>query len=147
MIANRKKEVARWIIQFNARKIVYLDIPEQLMLYGVNATEFIKERFIDSPPKCENTATIDVTNNSQRVPTDAPESGAKQNSTDHSESEQVPQDLDQSSVSENDEGYKSGENNDETKNAEPNLQNTFESGTFAIKLDMNACKCQFEKID
>ena len=136
MIAKRKKEVAKWIIQFDARKIVYLDIPQQIMIYGENATEFIKERFIDSSSKCENTATMDNTNDDQsKIPAGTPESGTKQNITDHSEPEQVTQDVDQNSVSEKSgEKDEIGENYDENKNDEPNAQNTFESGTFAIKL-------------
>ena len=137
MIAKRKKEIAKWIIQFDARKIVYLDIPQQIMIYGENATEFIKEKCISNPPKCENTATMDDTNNGQsKVPTDTPESGTKQNFTDYSEPEQVTQDVDQTSVSEKSgERDEIGENNDENKSDEPNAQNTFESGNFAIKLD------------
>ena len=139
LIAKREKEVAQWIIQFDARKIVYLDIPEQLILYGENATEFIKKRFIDSPTKCENTATIDDTKNSQKVLSDVPESGEKENSNDHTEPEQVRQDVEQNSVSENVESSKSGEQDeigeehDENKNDELNAKNTYESGTtFAI---------------
>ena len=79
MIAKRRKEVAEWIIQFDARKIVYLDIPQQIMIYDENATEFIKERFIDSPPKCEKAATMgDINNGKSRVPPDTPESVTNQ---------------------------------------------------------------------
>ena len=80
MIAKRRKEVAEWIIQFDARKIVYLDIPQRITIYGENATEFIKERFIDSPPKCEKAPTMDDINNGKStLPPDTPESVTKQN--------------------------------------------------------------------
>ena len=80
MIAKRRKEVAEWIIQFDARKIVYLDIPQQITIYGENATKFIKERFIDSPPKCEKAPTMDDINNGKSMlPPDTPESVTKQN--------------------------------------------------------------------
>ena len=80
LIAKRQKEVAEWIIQFDARKIVYLDIPQQITIYGENATKFIKERFIDSPPKCEKAATMDDINNGKStLPSDTPESVTKQN--------------------------------------------------------------------
>ena len=137
MIAKRRKEVAEWIIQFDARKIVYLDIPQRITIYGENATEFIKERFIDSPPKCEKAPTMDDINNGKStLPSDTPESVTKQNFTNFSEPEQVTQDVDQNSVSENSgERDEIGENNDENKNDELNAQNTFDSGTFAITLD------------
>ena len=137
MIAKRKKEVAKWIVQFDARKIVYLDIPQQIMIYGENATRFMKEKSIDSPSKCENTATMDNKNNDQsKIQAGTPESGTKQNITDHSEPEQVTQDLDQNSVNgKSGEKDEVGENNDENKNDEPNAHNTFESGTVAIKFE------------
>ena len=147
MIAKRQKEVAEWIIQFDARKIVYLDIPQQITIYGENATEFIKERFIDSPPKCEKAATMDDINNGKStVPPDTPESVTNQNFIIFSEPEQVTQDVDQNSVSENSgERDEIGENNHENKSDELNAQNTFESGTFAITLDtllfFNIIKC------
>ena len=137
MIAKRKKEVAKWIVQFDARKIVYLDIPQQITIYGENATKFIKERFIVSPPKCEKAATMDDINDGKStVPPDTPESVTKQNFTNFSEPEQVTQDVDQTSVNENSgERDEIGENNHENKSDEHNAQNTFESGNFAIKLE------------
>ena len=137
MIARRKKEVAKWIVQFDARKIVYLDIPQQIMIYGENATKFMKEKIIDSQSKCENTATMNKTNNDQsKIPAGTPESGTKQNITDHSEPKQVIQDVDQTSVNgKSGEKDEVGENHDENKNDEPNAHNTFESGNFALKLD------------
>ena len=137
MIARRKKEVAKWIVQFDARKIVYLDIPQQIMIYGENATKFMKEKIIDSQSKCENTATMDKTNNDQsKIPAGTPESGTKQHITDHSEPEQVIQDVNQTSVNgKSGDRDEVGEKNDENKNDEPNAHNTFESGNFALKLD------------
>ena len=137
MIAKRKKEVAKWIVQFDARKIVYLDIPQQIMIYGENATKFMKEKIIDSQSKCENTATVDKTNNDQsKIPAGTPESGTKQHITDHSEPEQVIQDVNQTSVNgKSGDRDEVGEKNDENKNDEPNAHNTFESGNFALKLD------------
>ena len=106
---------------FDAKKLVYLDIPEQLMLYGENATKFIKERFIDNPPICEETVNLDNNGTSNSIDGETGTSGTGKNKNktevsgsgkDNNKTEELGSGKDNTET----EGSGSGEDNNRTEN-------------------------------